>query len=136
MPRANPPVFLRRVLVADAVISGATGVLLWLAAAAIEPLTGLPTGLLRPAGLLLLPFAGAVAAVAARDPLPRRAVTAVVAANAAWVAASVALLVSGLVEPTGVGHALVVLQAVAVLGLTQLQWVGLRRIGGTITAAP
>lgn len=135
MPRANPPVFLRRVLVADALISGATGALLWLAAAAIEPLTGLPAALLRPAGLLLLPFAAAVAATAARDPLPRRAVTAVVAANAAWVAASVALLVSGLVEPTAVGYAFVVVQAVAVLALAELQWIGLRRIGGTITAA-
>lgn len=135
MPRANQPAFLRRVLLADAVVSGATGALLWLAAGAIEPVTGLPAGLLRPAGLLLVPFAAVVAAIATRNPMPRGAVMAVVASNAAWVAASGALLVGGLVEPTAVGYAFVVVQAVAVLGLTELQWIGLRRIGGTITAA-
>jgi hypothetical protein len=135
MAGVDRTVFLRRVLLADAVISGASGVLLGLAAGALEPLTSLPSGLLRPAGLLLVPFAAGLAIVATREALARPAVLAVIAANAAWVVASAALLVSGLVAPTAPGYALVVVQALAVLGLAELQWIGLRRSGGTIAAA-
>lgn len=49
--------FLRRVLFADAATCVATGLLLMLGSSLLEPLLGLPTGLLRYAGLSLLPFA-------------------------------------------------------------------------------
>ena len=47
--------------------------------------------------------------------------------NSAWVAGSLALLVSGAVSPTMLGYAFVLVQAVAVGVLAELQWIGLRR---------
>ncbi len=63
--------------------------------------------------------------------MARGAIVAVIVANALWVVASIALLVSGEVAPTMLGYVFVIGQAVAVLGFAELQWVGLRRIGGT-----
>ena len=54
----------------------------------------------------------------------------VIVANALWVVASIALLVSGQVTPTLLGYVFVIGQAIAVLGFAELQWMGLRRIGG------
>ena len=62
---------LRVALLADAVASGAMGVLL---AAAAEPLAGwfgLPLALLREVGLLLIPDAALLGYLAARNPAPR-----------------------------------------------------------------
>ncbi len=58
-----------------------------------------------------------------------------IAANALWVVASIALLVSGEVAPTLLGYVFVIAQAVTVLGFAELQWVGLRRMGCTMAAA-
>lgn len=123
-------VFLRRVLLLDAGVSGATGLLLMAAGAALEPWLGLPAALLRPAGASLLPFAAALIVLARAPEPPRAAVQAVIALNALWVAASLFLLVGRWVSPTPLGYAFVVVQAVAVLGFAELQWTGLRRMGG------
>jgi hypothetical protein len=49
---------LRRVLIADAVSSLGAALLMTLGAAPLAAPTGLPAGLLREGGLILLPFAG------------------------------------------------------------------------------
>jgi hypothetical protein len=119
--------FLRQVLVADGVISGLTGVLMAAAASPLEAWLGLPSLLLRVAGLSLLPFAAVVIALGRREVPPRRIVGAVVAVNASWVVASVLLLFSERIEPSALGYVFVLGQAAAVAALTELQWVGLRK---------
>jgi hypothetical protein len=123
----NSPHFLRRVLLADAAISGATGALLSLAAELIAARTGLPIPLLRYAGLSLLPFAAIVGAVATRATIPAPAVWAIIIYNALWTIDSLVLLVSGLVAPNMLGYAFVIAQALAVGVLAELQYFGLRR---------
>jgi hypothetical protein len=119
---------LRTALVLDAVISGATGVLLAAGAGLLGDLLSLPQGLLRYAGLSLLPFAAAVGYVATRETLSPSSVWTVVSVNAAWVVASVALLVSGSVSPNALGVTFVLVQAVAVAALADVQYFGLRRV--------
>jgi hypothetical protein len=118
---------LRLALLADAVASGAMGVLL---AAAAEPLAGwfgLPLALLREVGLLLIPYAALLGYLATRITTPRLPAQFIVAGNVLWVVGSVALLVSGLVAPTVLGTAFVIAQALVVAILAELQLLGLRR---------
>ena len=121
------PLLLRGALVVDAVVSGVTGVLMVAGAAWLESLLALPQGLLRYAGFSLLPFAAMVAIVAARMPLSRAAVGTVVALNLAWVVASVLLLLVGSIEPNGLGVTFILVQAVAVAVLADVQFMGIRK---------
>ena len=123
----NPTAFLRRILVADAVTSAAAGLLMVLGAGLLEARLGVPASLLRYAGLSLIPFVAFVGYLATRARLSRGSVWAVIAANVAWVAASILLLVSGRIEPTLLGYVFVLGQAAAVAGIAEAQYVGLRR---------
>ncbi len=125
---------LRQALLADAVASGARGLLLALAGGAAGPLLGLPAGLLTAVGLVLLPWAVAVGWLATRATPPRLGVWAVIALNAFWVLESVLLLVGGWLRPTGLGYAFVLGQAAVVLVLLELQVLGLRRSGAAAPA--
>ena len=118
---------LHRALLADAVISGATGLLLAVGAPALSGLLGLPAELLRSAGLFLVPFAALVGWTAARA-TPSHAVTrSIMAVNAVWVIGSLLLLLSGRVDPTAPGLIFVMAQAVLVALLTEAQYLGLRK---------
>jgi hypothetical protein len=119
--------FLRRALILDAAASGATAVLLIVAAGFLDGLLGLPVGLLRGAGLVLVPYVAFVVFVATRQRPEPAAVITIIASNALWAAASVLLLLSGKVAPTGLGIAFVLGQAMVVALLGELQYVGLRR---------
>ena len=119
--------FLRYVLFADAVASGATGLLLIAGAGLLEGFLGLPTALMREAGLLLIPYVALVAWVGTRETIARPAVHAVIALNVLWVAANIGLLISGWVAPTMLGYAFVIAQAVVVGVLAELQFIGIRR---------
>ncbi|WP_437729078.1 hypothetical protein [Sorangium sp. So ce861] len=121
------PHFLRRALLADAIVSGATGLLMVAAAAPLAGLTGLPEALFRWAGASLLPFAGLVAWLGTREKPARGAVVAVVVTNALWVVDSVLLLALGWFEPTALGYAFVAAQALAVALFAEAQAIGLRR---------
>jgi hypothetical protein len=90
--------------------------------------------LLVGAGLVCLAYAAALVVLVTRTTTSRGAAMAVVAGNGVWVAASLWLLVSGLVTPTLAGHGFVLMQAAAVLGLAVVQWIGLSRIGATMAA--
>jgi hypothetical protein len=118
--------FLRRALVVDAVASGLTGGLMLAGASALAPMLGLPTALLQGAGLVLIPYVAFVAVVATRAHIPTSAVWAIIACNAAWTVASVALLVD-FVTPTALGTVFVIGQAFAVAALGGLQYVALHR---------
>jgi hypothetical protein len=125
---AAPSAFLRTVLLADAVVSGATGALMAVAAGVLEPILQVPAPLLRIAGLALLPYAAFVAWIARRGALPRGAVWAVVGCNAVWAIDCVALLFTGWIDPTLLGVAFILMQAIVVAAFAELQVVGLRRL--------
>ncbi len=122
---------LRRVLLADAVISGATGLLMFVGADVLMDALNLPAALLRSAGLVLLPYAVFVAFVAIQNRLHRAAVLAVITINALWAVDSFILLFSGWVVPNAFGYAFVVAQAIVVALFAELQYMAMRR---TITA--
>ena len=119
--------FLRRVLLADAAISGVAGLLLALDAGGLEGMLGAPAAFLRYAGLSLLPFAALVAAVAGRERPSHPGVWTVIGLNAAWVVASGVVALSGGFDLTALGLTFVIGQAIAVAGLAELQYVGLRK---------
>lgn len=122
-----PQSFLRRVLLIDAAVSAATGILMIAGAGLLADLLALPAALLRSSGITLLPFAALVAFLATRERLPRWAVWAVIAANALWAVDSVLLLVVGWVEPAMLGTAFVLVQAAVVALFAEAEYVGLRR---------
>jgi len=124
---SSPQQFLRRILTLDALTSGLTGLALAVGAAPMESVLGLPAGLLRYAGVSLLPFAAFVLWVATREHVSRASVQVIIGLNAAWVAASAGLLLSGSVAPRPIGYAFVIGQAIVVGILTEAQYVGLRR---------
>jgi hypothetical protein len=119
--------FLRYALLADAVASGATGLLMIAGAGLLEGLLGLPVALMREAGLVLVPYVAFVAWVGTRAEISRPAVQAVIVMNALWVVGSVVVLAGGFVAPTVLGYAFVIVQAVVVGVLAELQFIGLRR---------
>ena len=80
--------FLRYALLADAVASGATGLMMIAGAGLLEGLLGLPAALMREAGLVLVPYVAFVAWVGTREAISRPAVQAIIAMNVLWVVGS------------------------------------------------
>jgi hypothetical protein len=117
---------LRRVLMVDAATCLAMGALLVLFASPLATLLGLPSLLLAYAGASLFPIAGFMAWVAIRRELSRWGAWVVILGNAGWVAGSV--LVLFLASPTTIGFAFVIAQAVVVVLLAELEYVGVRRV--------
>jgi hypothetical protein len=130
----HPSLLLRRAVVADAIFSGASALLLVTAAGPLATLLALPETLLRETGLILIVYAAFVGWLATRAAMPAGAVWAAIIVNAAWLLASVALLVSGEVAPNWLGEVAIVLQAIAVGVLAELQYVGLRKSAAALSA--
>lgn len=123
----SPDSLIRRTLLLDAAMSGACAVLLIAGAGTLSGLLGLPEDLLFISGLVLVPFVGMLVWLMRAGSPSAIGVRAIIAINVAWVAASAALLVSGLVDPTPLGTAFVIVQAAAVLVFAELQIIALRR---------
>jgi hypothetical protein len=117
-PRTATGFTLRQWLVVDALTCVAFGALLLSAAAPLSTLFGLPRSLLFVSGVVLLPCA-ALMAVAAKS-LAAPLAWLVIAGNAAWIAASIA--VTWMLALTGTGLAFVTIQAAAVALLMSLEW--------------
>jgi hypothetical protein len=130
----QPSLFLRRAILADALFSGASALLLSLGAGALAPLLNLPEALLRETGLFLIAYAALVGWLGTRQSMPKPLVWIVVAGNAVWTVASIALLFSGAVTPNLLGEAAVATQAIAVGVFAELQYIGLRRSGVALPA--
>ena len=130
----NPSQFLRRALVADAIFSGVSAVLLTFDADALAPLLDLPETLLRETGLFLIAYTALVGWLGTRQSVPKALAWIVVAGNAAWTVGSIALLFSGAVTPNLLGEVVVAAQAIATGVFAELQYIGLRRSGGAVTA--
>jgi hypothetical protein len=118
---------LRRALVVDALVSGATGLTLVLAGGFLARLLDVPEALLRYSGVLLVPFAIGVGLIARRDPVPRAGVLAIIALNVAWVAASAWVALGDRVQPNALGYAFIAVQAIVVAAFADLQFVALRK---------
>ena len=123
----QPSLLLRRALLADAVFSGISALLLSLGAGALASLLALPEALLRETGLFLIVYAALVGFLGSRELMPKLAVCLVIGANALWTVDSIALLFTGWVQPNALGQAFVVMQAIAVAVIAELQFVGLKR---------
>jgi hypothetical protein len=130
----NPSLFLRRALLADAIFSGVSAVLLTLGASVLASLLNLPDALLRETGLFLVAYAALVGWLGTRPSMPKPLIWIVIAGNAAWALASIALLFSGWIAPNLLGEAAVAMQAIAVGVFAELQYVALRRSRDALTA--
>jgi hypothetical protein len=130
----QPSLLLRRAFLLDTVASGMMALLLTLGAGELAPLLDLPEALLRETGLFLIAYTALVGWLATRQSMPKLLVMIVIIGNAVWTLASLALLFSGAVTPNWLGEAFVVAQAVVPGALGQLQYIGLRRSGGAVTA--
>src|SRR5262245_23099627 len=127
--------FLRWTLFADATTCIATGLLMMLGSGLLEEYLGLPAGLSRYAGVILLPFAAFLVYLAKRENLSPSAVWTVIVLNALWTAASFMILLTGWVAPTELGYAFVIAQALGVAVFAGLERFGLRRLT-TATVLP
>ena len=128
MMTLNSVATLRLLLTVDALISGATGLAMILAAGVLEPVLSVPTAVLRSAGVMLLPFAAMVFVFSRAAQLTPARVRIVIALNVVWVVASILVLVTGWIQPTTLGLAFVVFQALVVAALAELQFTGLRKV--------
>jgi|EndMetStandDraft_9_1072997.scaffolds.fasta_scaffold01677_2 hypothetical protein len=127
MTNRNHPGFLRTVLLADAATCAASGLLMTAGAGLVADLTHIPAGLLMSAGLSLFPIAAFIALVAMRPDTWPLGVGLVIVGNIGWVIGSLYLLVPGTIAPNGFGYAFLIVQAAAVVVLTELEIMGMRR---------
>ena len=130
----HPSPLLRRAILADAIFSGVSALLLTFGAGVLAPWLNLPEALLRETGLFLIAYAALVGWLGSRQSMPKPLVVIVIAANAAWTLASIALLFSSAVTPNLLGEAFVAIQAIAVGTLAELQYLGLRKSGEVVAA--
>ena len=119
--------YLKKVLVADAVISGAAAVAMMSGSAFLPPLLGLPAELLLWAGIALIPFVAALALIIRQNQIAAGVIVAVVATNIAWVLASLLVAFGPAFATTLFGKVFVVAQAATVALFAELQIIGLRR---------
>lgn len=118
---------LRRAFLLDAVATGSMGLALAIGAGSLQELLGLPTMLLREAGLICVAFAAWLAFALTRDRITKAMAWFAVGVNVLWLLASLGLLASGWVNPTWLGVAFVVAQAVIVVVFAELQYLGAKR---------
>lgn len=127
MSLLTSPRFPRNVLLVDAVSCLVCGALQFFLPDLVAALTGLGRTLVVGSGAFLLAYAAVVWYIATRDPLSPACIRALVFGNVAWAIACAALLFNDAAHASSLGVAYVVLQAVTVLLLADLQWFGLRR---------
>ncbi len=118
--------FLRNSLRLDALVSAAAGLLMTLASGPLSALLDLPQPLLFWAGVAIFGWVTLLVAVSRRGTVARLVLIDVVAGNALWVAASVGMLIGGMVTPNVLGVLFVLAQALAVAAFAVLQASALR----------
>lgn len=124
---AHPIPLLKLALLADAVASGATGLLLTFGASFLAGFLGLPAELLLYSGLFFLPWALIVAYVGTRATILPRAVWPIAILNLLWTVDSFAFLAMRDPAPSALGIAFVTFQALVVLAFAIAQIMGIQR---------
>lgn len=123
----QPSPFLRRVLLADALVSAAVGAVMALGASALQGLLGLPGALLMLAGLALFPYAAYLLWLTRHVAVPRAAFWMPIVLNIMWAIDCLLVLFGGGVSPTLLGKAFIMVQVVTVLLFAELEFIGLSR---------
>ncbi|HEY8355841.1 MAG TPA: hypothetical protein VIL30_00160 [Ramlibacter sp.] len=126
MTFALTPRLLRAVLWADAASGAATALLHLAVPDVLGPALGLSPWLLTASGAALIGYVALAASLASRAAPPRGGVLALAFANIGWAIGCLALLFAG-AAGTGLGQAYLVVQAVAVGVLGEVQWLAVRR---------
>jgi hypothetical protein len=121
------PKFLRNVLWADAAAGAGSSLLHLLGAGLFTELLGLPYGVLVVSGVALLVYVAMASYLAFCDPIPRAGVSMLIAANWAWVGGCAVVFLMNASSMTALGQAYLVIHALAVAALAELEWFGLRR---------
>lgn len=121
-----PAADLARFIRLDAALSATAGAGLLAGAPWLDSLLGAPSAVLAAVGVLLLAYAGALVLLA-RAGAPRRGAAAVIAANVAWVAASVVVVVADTLSLTTEGTVFTLAQAAVALVMAELQLIAFRR---------
>ncbi len=126
-----PERLLRRVLQANLIFSGLSGLILTVDAGPLSRWLGVPAPwILVVIGLCLLGFAWELFYAARQNPLNLRLVNVILFMDVAWVVGSALLLFTGWVPLTSAAWWAVALVADAVALLAILEYVGIRRIRG------
>lgn len=117
---------LKQALAADAVVSGAVGVLSFAGARWLDSVLDLPPPLLAGSGAIAMAYAGGLMRLGTRTPVPIPGVRSVVGGNLVWAAMCVVLLFSGWIEPNALGVAFILMHLVGALVLAGIQALALR----------
>lgn len=114
-------------LLLDAVATAATGMLMLLFATQLQALLHLPRWLMIGAGVFMLVYAVLIERLSRRSALPRWAVLGVIVGNALWAADCAVLAFAGILAPSTLGIAFLLVQAAIVFGFAELQYLGMKR---------
>ena len=130
----QPSLFLRRALLADAVVTGAVALLQTFGAGLLAPLLNLPQSLVLETGLFLIAYTALVGWLGTRRSMPKALVAIVIVGNAAWALGSIALMFSGSVTPSLLGYGFIAMHAISTGVFAELQYIGMRKSGGAVAA--
>lgn len=118
-----PSSFLKRVLLADAGVSGAVALLQLVATKPLAALTGLPAGLLLGTGSFLVGYVTLLVVLAKRSSVWSSLIWLVIVGNLAW--AMAALVVAATLSVAPLGAAFAAVHAIAVTAFAFLEYRGL-----------
>ncbi len=123
---------LRRALLANAVFSGISGLLIVIFDQGIVSLLTSVEHHLWPLGLMLLGFSALLVWLATRASVDSGWINLVIAADLGWVLGTVVLLAGWREFLSSAGLWIIVGVGLVVLALAELQWFGLRRLKKTV----
>jgi Na+/melibiose symporter-like transporter len=118
---------VRRWILFDAAFAGVMALVMTFGAGALSELFGLSPVFVRTVGLILVPYAIALAWLWPRVEQYRPVVWVVITGNLLWAVASGALLLTSWVDPTTAGIVFILTQAIIVAGFGDMQFLSLRR---------
>lgn len=124
----SSPTVLRRVLAFDAMSGAGTGALHLLLAPTLSMWLGLPEALLQALGVATFAFVALAGWLALQASPQRGPLMALVLLNFAWALGCLWLAFGAAVNPTPLGMAYLLVQAVVVFVLAELQWMGWRQL--------
>lgn len=119
--------FLRTVLVVDAIMAVAAGLITAAAPTWWAQILSLPSTLLQSAGLFLIIYGTFVFWLSIRKSIPTFILGTLIVANVLWVGGSLFLLISPWFAPSALGSGFVLVQGLFSLTVADLIFIGRRR---------